>query len=75
MLLAVVGKDVSGNDIWEIANLTTGIPAFVNLIVIVVLSGKFFQLLRDYKARYLGVGKVDPNFKVFDEDENRDKNK
>lgn len=73
VLLAVVGKDVSGNDIWEIANLTTGIPAFVNLIVIVVLSGKFFQLLKDYKARYLGVGKVDPNFKIFDEDENKDK--
>ena len=69
VLLAAVGNDISGADIWEIANLTTGIPAFVNLIVIVILSGKFFQLLKDYKARYLGIGTVDPNFRLFDEEE------
>ena len=45
------------------------IPAFVNLIVIVIRSGKFFQLLKDYKARYLGIGTVDPNFRLFDEEE------
>ena len=65
VLLAAVGNDISGADIWEIANLTTGIPAFVNLIVIVILSGKFFQLLKDYKARYLGIGTVDPNFRLL----------
>ena len=69
VLLAAVGNDISGADIWEIANLTTGIPAFVNLIVIVILSGKFFQLLKDYKARYLGIGTVDPNVRLFDEEE------
>lgn len=68
VLLYVVGNDISGADIWAIADLTTGIPAFINLIVIICLSGKFFQLLRDYKARYLGIGKVDPDFKLFDED-------
>lgn len=69
VLLYVLGNDVSGADIWAIADLTTGIPAFVNLIVIICLSGKFFQLLRDYKARYMGIGTVDPDFKLFDEDE------
>lgn len=69
VVLAAVGNDISGADIWEIANLTTGVPAFVNLIVIIILSGKFFQLLKDYKARYLGIGEVDPNFKIFDEDD------
>lgn len=68
VLLYVVGNDISGADIWAIADLTTGIPAFINLIVIICLSGKFFQLLRDYKARYLGIGQVDPDFKLFDED-------
>lgn len=69
VLLYVVGNDISGADIWAIADLTTGIPAFINLIAIICLGGKFFQLLRDYKARYLGIGQVDPSFKLFDEDE------
>jgi Na+/alanine symporter len=47
-----------------------GVATFINLVVILLLSGKFFQLLRDYKARYLKSGSVDPNFKVFYEDEN-----
>lgn len=33
------------------------------------------QLLNDYKARYLGVGTVDPNFHIFYEDEARDRSK
>ena len=35
------------------------------------ISGVFIKLLNDYKARYLGVGKVDPKFKVFYEEENK----
>ena len=34
----------------------------------------FFKLLKDCKARYLGIGKVDPNFKVFYEDKKNTKN-
>ena len=68
VLLYALGSDVSGADIWAIADLTTGVPAFINLVVIIFLSGKFFQLLKDYRARYLGRGQVDPNFKLFDED-------
>ncbi len=69
VLLYAVGNDISGADIWAIADITTGVPSFINLIVIIVLSGKFFQLLRDYRARYMGKGQIDPNFKLFDEDE------
>ena len=29
---------------------------------------KFIELLKDYKARYMGIGKVDPNFRIFYED-------
>ena len=68
VLLYALGSDVSGADIWAIADLTTGVPAFINLVVIIFLSGKFFQPLKDYRARYLGRGQVDPNFKLFDED-------
>lgn len=30
-----------------------------------IMSPKFFQLLRDYKARYMGIGTVNPNFQPF----------
>ena len=36
-------------------------PTFVNLIVILFLSRTFFTLLKDYKARYLGINSVDPD--------------
>ncbi len=48
--------------------MSTALPIFANLTVILILSGKFFELLKDYKARYLNIGQVDPNFKVFYED-------
>jgi AGCS family alanine or glycine:cation symporter len=54
--------------IWLIADVVTGIPTFVNLIVILLLSKTFFALLRDYKARYLGINSVDPKIKLFCED-------
>jgi len=50
---------------WTIVDISLVIPVFFNVISIVILGGKYKQLLNDYKARYLGVGKVDPNFKVF----------
>ena len=36
--------------------------------MILLLSGEYFRLLRDYKARYMGVGQVDPNERLFYED-------
>jgi AGCS family alanine or glycine:cation symporter len=57
-----------GGLIWSIADIITGIPTFVNLVTILALSGTFFSLLRDYKARYLGIDAVDPNVKLFFED-------
>jgi AGCS family alanine or glycine:cation symporter len=54
--------------LWLFADLTTGIPTFLNVIALVILSPVFIRLLKDYKARHLGIGTVDPNFKVFYED-------
>ena len=34
-----------------------------------MLRNKYFEIMKDYKARYMGVGKVDPNFHVFYEDD------
>lgn len=51
--------------LWLFADLTTGIPTFVNVFVLILLAPKFLALVKDYKARHLGIGTVDPNFKVF----------
>ena len=63
-LILYVG-DIS---IWTFVDITSGIPTFVNVLVLLVLSKLYFVLLKDYKARYLGVGKVDKNTKLFYED-------
>ena len=34
-----------------------------------LLRNDFFALLKDYKARFMGKGTVDPNFHVFYEDD------
>ena len=38
-------------------------------ICVLSLSGVYFKLVKDYKARYMGIGKIDPDFKPFFEDE------
>ena len=50
---------------WAIADICLVIPVFINLVVLVLLNKDFFKLLKDYKARYMGIGTVDPNFKPF----------
>lgn len=54
---------------WSLVSVLLAFPVFTNLIALVFLQGKFWQLFKDYKARYLGIGKVDPNFYVFYEDD------
>lgn len=57
--------------IWTVVDITSAIPTFVNVFVILVLSGTYFRLLKDYKARYLGVGTVRENEVLFYEDAHR----
>ena len=59
-------------EIWTFGDFTSVIPTFVNVAVLLVIGGKFFELLQDYKARYLGVGTVDPNMKLFYEDNKKE---
>lgn len=54
---------------WTIVSIVTAFPLFFNMIALFVLRKKFWVLLKDYKARYLGVGQVDPNFHPFAEDD------
>ena len=55
-------------ELWVVADFTSLVPTFVNVFTLLIIGKKFIELLNDYKARYLGVGKVDPNFKLFYEE-------
>lgn len=54
---------------WTIVDILIVIPVFLNLLSLLILNKKFWTLLDDYKARYMGIGEVDPNFHVFYEDD------
>ena len=66
-LLTVITVVFGGTpaEIWTLADFSSIIPTFINVLVILILGKTFLALLKDYKARYLGIGKVDPDFKVF----------
>lgn len=68
LLLYAYKNDLPAYKVWMFIDLSLGIPIFINLIAMLILSPKFFALLKDYRARHMGIGKVDPNFKVFYED-------
>lgn len=72
-LIVLSGK--GPNLYWAMIDVVTVLPTFFNVIALIGLSGVFIRLLNDYKARYLGVGTVDPNFHIFYEDEARDRSK
>lgn len=54
---------------WTTVDITLVIPVFTNLLAIFILRKKFWTIMKDYKARYMGIGEVDPNFYVFYEDD------
>lgn len=57
--------------IWTVVDITSAIPTFVNVAVILILSNQYFKLLKDYKARYFGQGTVDENMVLFYEDKEK----
>ena len=50
-------------------------PTFVNVATLFLLSGTFIKLLKDYKARYMGIGEVDKDLALFYEDKKAKENK
>ena len=54
--------------IWTLVDITSAIPTFVNVAIILILSGEYFRLLKDYKARYLHIGTLEENTVLFYED-------
>jgi len=56
--------------VWNFADVASGIPVLINVTALLLLMPKFLELLKDFKARYMGIGEIDPNVKVFYEDDN-----
>lgn len=69
-VLTVYGNGTPAQ-LWVIADFTTVFPTFFNVATLFLLSGTFFKLLKDYRARYLGEGKIDPNMHLFYEDKEK----
>lgn len=59
--------------IWTVVDITSAIPTFVNVAVILILSGQYFKLLKDYKTRYLNEGAATEET-IFYEDAERSAN-
>lgn len=68
LVMIAVFFEYPGTTIWLFSDASTALPIFVNVLALALLSPKFFALLKDYKARFLGIGKIEKNFKVFYEE-------
>lgn len=68
LVLIAVYYGFPGTIVWVLSDACMPLPIFTNIVALLLLTPKFVELLNDYKARYMGIGKIDPNFKVFYED-------
>lgn len=69
MVYIAVYMGYPGTTVWLFSDFGTALPIFANIVALLILTPKFSSLLRDYKARYLGQGKPDPDFPIFYEKE------
>jgi alanine or glycine:cation symporter, AGCS family len=72
LTIIALKSGMPGGIVWAFADIATGVPTFINVVVILLLSKKFLKILKDYKARYMGIGTIDSNFPLFYEDKERD---
>lgn len=71
-LLTLYLIHVGDLSIWTLVYITSGIPTFINVFVVLILSGTYFRLLKDYKARYMNIGTLeDKDMPLFYEDKKK----
>ena len=69
LVIIAVYYGFPGTTVWLFSDMSTALPIFANVVALMILSPKVLELLNDYKARFLGIGKVNPNTKLFYEDD------
>ncbi len=69
MVYVAVRFGLPGTMLWVFSDASTALPIFANVVALLVLTPRFVELLRDYRARFLGQGTIDPAFRPFYEGE------
>lgn len=68
LVMIAVYFEYPGTTVWLFSDMSTALPIFANVVALAILSPRFIELLNDYKARYLGIGKINSKFRAFYED-------
>lgn len=72
MVVYIVYKGDPGQLLWNIQDIFAGLPTFINIFAILILSNKFFDLLKDYEQKYIQNKMPDDDYPVFYKDEDND---
>ncbi|QXM05418.1 alanine/glycine:cation symporter family protein [Crassaminicella indica] len=62
MVLYVSKNGAPGKLLWAYSDILAGLPTFINIFAVLILSNKFFDLLEDYELRY--IKKVEPEERI-----------
>lgn len=71
MVVIAVYRGMPGVQVWLFADMSTALPIFANIIALLILSPKFVELLKDYKARHMDKKGFDEDYNVFYEYEDK----
>ena len=64
MVVMATTIGMPGATVWLFADFTTAVPTFINIAVMLSLSGTFFKLFKDYKTKYILKEEVKPEDKI-----------
>ena len=64
MVVMATTIGMPGSTVWLFADFTTAVPTFINIAVVLSLSGTFFKLFKDYKTKYILKEEVKPEDKI-----------
>ena len=74
MVVMATTVGMPGGTVWLFADFTTAVPTFINVAVVLSLSGTFFKLFKDYKTRFILKEEVKPEDKIplfYEDKENK----
>lgn len=71
MVIYIVLCGDPGQLLWNIQDIFAGLPTFINIFAILILSNKFFDLLKDYENKFIRNKSLEETMPVFyDEEDN-----
>lgn len=64
-----LNQDDPTSILWSMSEIILGFPIIINMFAILVLSNKFFDLLKDYELKYITGGPIEEENPIFYEEE------